>query len=190
MICNKRPTTLPCWPLESGSSTHYQESVLSVQWLLSGKGTKGLQREVDWSNHWSSSYHKKTSTARLWKQLQCTEEARNCTWQVCQALGQNKGHSRLTQVNAPAPNSPAKCHNITNKEELEIACLEETCHQFSQAANMPILRLDPSKGLVVFAQVPQLSGKFVMATMTWARSKIHKQWNYCCILVAPQESLK
>jgi len=55
-------------------------------------------------------------------------------------LGQLETRCGLLQVTAPVTGSKTNQIMYTNKDQIELACLEEAHHQFTQAADTPMLQ--------------------------------------------------
>jgi len=63
--------------------------------------------------------------SKLWKKVKCTEQSQNMARHVKTALGKQAAHKGLSQVTAPRSNNDSMRVTYSNKEDLEMACLEE-----------------------------------------------------------------
>jgi len=81
-----------------------------------------------------------TTKKSRWKKIWLTEAIRRKAFAVKWVLGQLETHCGLLQVTAPVMGSNTNWITYTNKEQIELACLEEAHQQFTQAAETPMLQ--------------------------------------------------
>jgi len=81
-----------------------------------------------------------TTKKSRWKQIRLTEAIRKKAWDVKRALGQLATRRGLTQVTAPLEGPGGRRITYTDKDQIELACLDEAHRRFTQAANTPILQ--------------------------------------------------
>jgi len=99
------------------------------------------------------------------------------------ALRKQAAHKGLSQVMAPQSNNDSMRVTYTNKEDLEMACLEEARRQFTEAACTPMLQQPMIELGDLQTWTNQPSIKYSTAISSALTRVIHTSANSCHIYV-------